>query len=288
MNIQFESEGFKRSFDERPFLFTHTLSGNELFSLDALYRLMQAVAKAQVSDKMKRLPFLSPMPPGFFYLCGKRVEWNSPEFSQSLETAFDDLGTSKTRIKLTGVERYDGYKELFADCAAALSDATGINFNKSYWGISTIFISSPHEVTPYHMDHEVNFLLQIKGEKKVHLYSGLNKNIVSDRDLEDYWLGGKPLYNETHSYDEIRLSPNTGIYQPPFFPHLVTVEDSFSISLALPFTRLNFPLAETYRFNAYMRKLGITPSAVGENPRRDSMKSFGIHQALKGKRLLLR
>ena len=40
--------------------------------------------------------------------------------------------------------------------------------------MARIFVSSPGAVTPFHMDHEHNFILQIRGNKKLYTWDPMD------------------------------------------------------------------------------------------------------------------
>jgi hypothetical protein len=50
-----------------------------------------------------------------------------------------------------------------------------------------IFVSSPKAVTPYHLDLEYNFLLQIHGTKTFHVF---DRTCVTEEELEKRFSGG--------------------------------------------------------------------------------------------------
>ena len=41
-----------------------------------------------------------------------------------------------------------------------------------------IFVSSPGSVTPYHIDPERNFLLQVRGNKTMHMFDGSDRSLL--------------------------------------------------------------------------------------------------------------
>ena len=267
--ILLESAAFKPSFDTTAFTFQHNLAGNNLFSAAKLHELARRVAEN--CDRKY---------PGFFYLHKKNIAWTSPDIYSHLDEAFGDMAASGVRLKLTAIDTYPEYSEMFTGCVSEitrLAKDAGVDFRKNYhpYG-ATIFIASPNEVTPYHMDEEVNFLFQIAGNKTSRIYP---LSVVSSLELEDYYHGGRLTYKEENPYEAVSLTPGTGVYQPPFHPHLVSVGDFHSISLSLGFTKLNFPTANVSRFNGYGRKLGVNVS-----PKFDSLKNIAVYQALKLKR----
>src|SRR5207249_6292485 len=54
---------------------------------------------------------------------------------------------------------------------------------------AAIFVSSPNAITPFHIDHEVNFLLQIRGCKWITVFDNTDRTVLSDEALENHFYG---------------------------------------------------------------------------------------------------
>jgi hypothetical protein len=281
---------FQQDFARKPFLFKHDLSGHELFTHAALKKLVERVgALPESSAKGKGLrPAASP---GFFVSAsGKGMEWGTPEFQHALNLAFENLDSSSARIKLSSIHKIPEYRTLLNDCARSLSEVTGIDFARTFLpGLATLFISSPGQITPYHVDSEINLLLQIHGKKKtVYIANGDDRSVVKHTDIENFWTG-KSYLKLTPEVDckVYELTEGQGIHNPPFFPHWVENGPNASISLSLGFDPIRSHESEVYRMNAYMRKLGLKPKPPGANVFVDQLKSVAIHRALQVKRATL-
>jgi hypothetical protein len=282
------SESFRQSFDKQPFLFSHNLSDHELCTFPALHRLARKTADPQ--SRPARGGFArKPMTPGFLVAKGRgSIAWGSPEFHQVIDQAFENFEESSIRLKISAVHEYDGYRELLEDCTRKLSEVTGVDFARHYGrGIVTFFISSPGETTPYHIDEEDNFLLQIHGLKQVYIFDGNDRKIVSHKDLEEFWFGRCYIDQVPgSSFKTFDIAPQQGVFNPPFFPHIVKTGPSPCISLSLGFPRLRFKEAEVHRMNAYMRKYGWNPSPPGAKPTIDYLKSEAVRRAISLKRMI--
>ena len=162
--LTFTSSEFKSYFDSKIFTFQHNLVDSELFSIKKL----QALAKQVAANQAKKFR-------GFFFFQKKSISWKSPDINALLENALANLPDSGCRLKLTAINTYPEYSDMFAGCVSELTRLAregGIDFHRDYIPFgATIFIASPGETTPYHMDEEVNFLLQILGEKVTRVYS---------------------------------------------------------------------------------------------------------------------
>lgn len=141
-----------------------------------------------------------------------------------------------------------------------------------------IFVSSPNAVTPFHMDHEHNFILQIRGEKRLHVWDPFDRDVVSEH--------GQELFHDRHSREKVRwreelrgsarifdLSPGDGGYMPSTAPHMVENGDDVSITVSFTYyTDATRRRELLYRGNHRLRKLGISPRPVGSSPVVDRAK----------------
>lgn len=147
-----------------------------------------------------------------------------------------------------------------------------------------IFVSSPGAVTPFHIDHEHNFIMQIRGKKRLYTWDHLDRVVVSERAQE--------LFHDAHSrelvvWDEawrararvFDLEPGMGGYMPSTTPHMVENGDGPSITISFTYyTDATRQRELIYRGNARLRRLGLDPTPVGASPGRDRVK----HAVLSG------
>lgn len=138
-----------------------------------------------------------------------------------------------------------------------------------------IFVSSPRAVTPFHMDHEHNFILQIRGTKRLYTWDPFDREVVSERAQE--------LFHDQHSREKViwqedfrrrarvfDLTPGLGGYMPSTTPHMVENGDTPSITVSFTYYTDSTRHRELlYRGNARLRRLGLEPRAIGASPKRD-------------------
>ena len=158
---------------------------------------------------------------------------------------------------------------------------------------SFIFISSPNAVTPFHLDPEHNFLLQIRGRKTVHMWDPSDRLVISEKDLETFHSNfvhrNLPFRNEFESSAyKNELVPGQGLHFPVTVPHWVQngpeVSVSFSITFRTPMSQRRELL---YKANAKLRKLGVTPTPVGQSLLLDKTKHAAFGTLARIKDLLL-
>ena len=152
-----------------------------------------------------------------------------------------------------------------------------------------IFITSPGAVTPYHMDHEHNFILQVRGKKTLHVFDPLDRSIVTERSLE--------LFHAKHSRELVRykeefektasvfeLEPGMGGYMPTTAPHWVKNGDGVSLTVSFTYyTRATLRRKLLHKGNFFLRGLGVEPTPVGQSGLRDAAKAAAFQAHLSGK-----
>lgn len=149
-----------------------------------------------------------------------------------------------------------------------------------------IFISAPPSVTPFHIDRENNFWLQVKGRKVMNVWEPGDRHVVSARTRDEFILYGgledvrlKDGYRErSHEFD---VGAGDGVYFPSTSPHMtrsdpdwVTPGDGVSISIGVVFySDVTRRRAYVHAWNLLLRtKLGITPREPGESEFVDRLK----------------
>ena len=141
------------------------------------------------------------------------------------------------------------------------------------------------------MDPEYNFLLQVRGSKKITIWNPADRSILSEQELEDYYSEREfqILFKEEYRAKAKRfsLAPGRGLHFPVTAPHFVENGDEVSISFSITFQT---PASERRRFlygaNARLRQLGFKPSPVGRSALRDSTKQIAFRTIRFAKRLL--
>jgi hypothetical protein len=141
-----------------------------------------------------------------------------------------------------------------------------------------IFVSSPNAVTPFHMDREHNFILQIRGRKRLYTWDPFDREVVSERAQElfhDQHSRALVTWSEAHRARArvFELEPGLGGYMPSTTPHMVENRDGPSITISVTYyTDATRRRELLYRGNARLRRLGLEPHPVGASPGRDRVK----------------
>jgi len=154
-----------------------------------------------------------------------------------------------------------------------------------------IFVSSPGATTPFHIDPEHNFLLQIRGTKCGAMFDPTDRHVISERELEGFYSGAHPnlVYREGYEAyaEQIKLEPGQGLHFPVVAPHYVRNGDQVSISFSITFrSELSRQRESLYRFNGALRRLGLMPRPVSESAGVDRAK-LRVLSAARGLRRLV-
>ncbi len=174
------------------------------------------------------------------------------------------------------------FKQLHGQLLCEIGQLSGVPlFDQITWSSLTAFLASPHVITPYHIDHESNFLFQIAGEKDLFLFDPSDRSVLSDAEIEEFYVGDfqAARYREElqHRAAGYRMVPGIAAHHPPLAGHWVLNGDAVSISVSMGFCMK--PLdrrARVYQCNRYLRRLGLHPLPPGRSVLRDRLKIAGL------------
>jgi hypothetical protein len=252
---------FSDCFRRKPFLFSHNLDSNDLFSIQSVEKLAEIWSR----DNTKS---------GFFYLDRKFREWGSEDHKASLVEAFRHSDLSRMRMKLSFIHTQPKYDKVLETMTQELSELTHVDLGKEYRApMETLFLTSPNEFTPYHIDSEDSFLLQIQGTKTIYIFDGSDKEILKDLDIEKYWAKNEIAFREEIRSRAMRfeMEPGTGVHIPMHFPHMVESGPTSSMSLSIGYESIAFD-RDLFRVNHQLRKLGLNPTPPGTSKVIDNAK----------------
>lgn len=185
-------------------------------------------------------------------------------------------------VLLRNVQADETYKSLVATVFGEIAPCIerknpGVTYRAGW-----IFISSPNIVTPFHMDKGHNFILQISGRKRLHVWDHDDLEVVSER-ARDYYHRRRNAQDLLRWDDAFRarghvfeLEPGMGAYMPSTSPHLVENGPEPSITFTVTFntddTRRN---ALLHSMHDRLRSFHIEPPVVGSHPWLDATMHAG-------------
>jgi hypothetical protein len=256
----------RRDFPHRPFAIRHRLAGHPLLTLPRIAQLAAELPRDLIE-----------------YNSGQVAISQDPDATPSIDLdpveAVKSIETAGTWMVLKRLENSPEYRQLLEDALLSVARARGCNslLDAGFEQIEGfLFVSSPNSTTPFHLDSEDNFFVQIHGEKFFTIFDNTDRGIVSEDEIERSMTQHRNLkYDERFASRgiEFQLSAGDGCYVPYQWPHWVRTTGSHSISLAITWkTRQVRRLNDLRIFNSMLRGIGLPQPPPGVQPVRDALK----------------
>ncbi len=258
-----------------PFVFQHSLANHPLFEAERLLEL--AVRALERGERIR----------SWFRIEGDE-EFEGAPSRDKLARAIKGVEDGKVWFKLSAVEKLDpAYDHLLKKVIGEIEELSGLPIrHEMKFSQMTAFVASPNMVTPYHIDHDTNFLFQIRGMKEVRLFDPENRSVLSIDEIERFY-GGNSLaatYREEISNlgTLFHLTPGLAVHHPPLAPHLVKAGSEVSVGVAMFFTTArDLYRARVYQANYCLRRMGLRPAAPGASRLRDELKYWAFARLAK-------
>jgi hypothetical protein len=263
--LEIDPEVFAAYFDRKPFHVRHALGDHPLFALPRLMQLARALPEEYVEYNGGALPV--GVPPD-----------QTPRNGLSAEETVRRISECGSWMVLKNVQQDAAYRALLDQCLDEVSAQAGEAVPRMLRREGFIFLSSPGAVTPFHLDPEHNFLLQIRGSKTVSMWDRDDRFVLPDAELEKFYaafvhrnLPWRDVFQTTAW--QVPLQPGQGVHFPVAVPHWVKNGPEVSISFSITFRSESSRARElVYRANARLRKLGLSPRPPGQSVLLDSTK----------------
>lgn len=206
---------------------------------------------------------------------------------RSIDEVFARIEDPGSWIALYNVETDPLYKGFLAEVSDSVRALVENDEPGMYQVGGFIFISAPPSVTPFHIDRENNFWLQVRGQKVMSVFDHRDRDLVSAKERETFIIYGENvrlkdpgLLNRARDF---RVGPGDGVYFPSTSPHMTRCEagwaqpgDGVSISIGVVFyTEVTRQHAYVHAFNEFLRRRGLQPRDPGESAWLDRLKAAG-------------
>jgi len=264
--IMASNDSLNRDFPLKPFAIRHMLAGHPLLTLPRIAKLASDLPRDLIE-----------------YNSGAANISQDPDKVQSVNLdpveVVNRIETAGAWMVLKRIEKSPEYRALLEDTLLSVARARGFN-SLAEAGFSQIegflFVSSPNSTTPFHLDGEDNFFVQIHGDKTFAIFDNRDGAIADNAQVEYCTTKHRNVpYNDSFKSRgvEYHLVGGDGCYVPYQWPHWVKTADSYSISMAVTWKtpevrRLN----DLHTFNSMLRGLGLPQAAPGQNPGWDAVK----------------
>jgi hypothetical protein len=189
------------------------------------------------------------------------------------------IETAGAWMVLKRIEKMPEYRALLEDTLLSVARARGFK-SLDEAGFSQVegflFVSSPNSTTPFHLDGEDNFFVQIHGDKTFAIFDNRDGAIADNAQVEYCTTKHRNVpYNDSFKSRgvEYQLVGGDGCYVPYQWPHWVKTAGSYSISMAVTWKTAEVRrLNDLHTFNSMLRGLGLPQSAPGRNVAWDAIK----------------
>ncbi|MBT2322208.1 cupin [Variovorax paradoxus] len=205
---------------------------------------------------------------------------------RSIDEFFERLEEPGSSVALYNVEVIPRYQALLKSVVETMRGGVEREQPDIFMVNGFVFISSPPSVTPFHIDRENNFWLQLHGRKIMNVWDHRDRSVVPAEAVEDFIV--------THSLRKVRFQeefrarshefhvrPGDGVYFPSTSPHMTRSDpdwtspgDRISVSIGVTFyTSVTRELARVHQVNRIMRRCGWSPAYPGGSPAVDAFKA---------------
>ena len=253
--LKIDPQQFAANFNEQHFMVEHRLKDHPLFEIPRLLGLAKEVATKWPTD--------------LYFDCGVTnigQRWEATPNSFPVDETIRKIESSGAWINLNSAERNPEYAKVLDQCVSDLLCISGRQLKKKIRRTQlAIFITSPKRITTYHIDSECNFLLQIRGNKEISLFSKHDREVLPEHEIERSWAvdTNAAVYKpglQNHA-DVVTLTPGVGVHIPVNAPHWVLNGSEVSVSAAILYHSWNRSYANLYAANYFLRRaFHIDPS----------------------------
>jgi hypothetical protein len=264
---------FPLHYNRSTFMFRHGLSGHPLLQLSSLIDLADRLEKydgcywsngpANVTDRWEK----------------------GTDRRQSLRKTIENIEDNNSLVILKFGVHDPIVGPLFRELLTTIMRLAGERMLEDVLvGRVNILIASPYRITNYHIDSDVNYLLQVAGDKTVAVFDQTDRTLITDEELERYFKGDESAacfksdrQTEGTAHD---LHAGFGVHVPCMAPHWAHNREHVSIALSCCFDLASVQrLGLVYKTNYRLRSLGIRPRSPRDETWSNGAKLLGARTA---------
>ena len=263
--LALENDLVKTKFHRAPFQLKHTLADHPLFTLPRLIEL----AKSMPRDRIE-------------YSSGKVAVDQRPDEIPQIDLPADEvirtIEECDAWMVIKGVESDPEYRALLHAFLGEVSAAAGDDVEPFSDLQAFLFVSSAGSTTPFHIDAEENILVQIRGDKFVHIFDNDDRSLIGEEAME---ISPSKHRNQRYEADfeeraeVFSLKAGDAVHIPYMWPHWVRTGKDYTISIAMTWkTPSVLRLNKIRLMNGTLRRFNRPQRPPGEAPFADGAKVF--------------
>lgn len=202
---------------------------------------------------------------------------------RSIDEVFRRIEEPGSWVALYNVETHPRYKDFLNDIAAGVRALVEPQQPGMCEVGGFIFISAPPSVTPFHIDRENNFWLQVHGRKQLTVWDHRDSQVIAQPDVERFIVYAdldnvKLREGMLERGTEFDCAPGDGVYFPSTSPHATRSDttwvrpgDGVVVSIGVVFyTEGTRRVAYIHAGNMVLRRLGLNPAEPGRSAMHDN------------------
>jgi hypothetical protein len=270
---------FPLHYNRSTFMFRHGLSGHPLLQLSSLIDLADRLEKydgcywsngpAQVTDRWEK----------------------GADRRQSLRKTLENIEENDSLVILRYAVHDPIAGPFFRDLLTTIVGLAGPRMAEDVLvGRANALIASPNRITNYHIDSDVNYLLQIGGDKSFTVFDQTDRTLITDEEVERYFNGDESAacfkpdqQNQGKDHD---LRAGFGVHVPCMAPHWARNGKQVSIALSCCFDLASIErLGLVYKTNRRLRSMGIRPRSPRDETWSNGAKLLGARTMVAARRL---
>jgi len=265
--LRIDADVFRERFNKRHFVLHHDLADHSAFDVEALVHLARKTSETRPRDVYFDEGTVEP---------GQR--WATiGRGAMTVDETIQRLESRNAWIMIWRSDLVSPYDALLDRALRDIFALTGSEIERTIKKKEVIlFITSPNRVTPYHIDRECNFLLQMRGRKQLSVFSRDEREVLPEREIEKFWAcdSNAAVYRPElqNRATVIQMEPGNGVHIPVNAPHWVQNDNNVSVTASFNFQFRDHLRANVYRTNYYMRKIGLQPTPPFRHPTVDAVK----------------
>lgn len=268
-----DAQAFKTLFPLKPFRIRHGMVGDARLTLPAIIDLLKVLPRDRIE-----------------YNSGKADISQDPKTTPVVDLDPEDvisrIETAGAWMVLKRIEVLPAYKRLLDDALLSVAIARGFSSlrDAGFSGVQGfLFVSSPGATTPFHLDSEDNFFVQVHGDKHFNIYDNTDRSIASEDQIEHSITRHRNLkFDDSFEPKAMHnhLQPGEGVFVPYQWPHWVRTTDTYSISVAITWKTAAVKRRNAlFQCNALLRDRGFPQRAPGVSPLADALK-LGVYSTV--------
>lgn len=245
--------------------FRHGLVGHPLLSAEALARAAARMDPATVQCRVGT----SKNGEGFDF---------ADNSARPATDVIERIAEARQWVMLAKLEQLPEYAAFFHEVMAPLEPLIRASGGAMLRLQAYAFVSSPHSLTPFHIDPEFNILFHLEGSKDFAVYP-VAEPWLGPKTHEYYHTSGDNLLAWKDEYRTMgtihRMRPGDAIYVPYKCPHWVEAGSEPAISLSLTWcTPASYDQEAAWRLNAWLARKGVNASPPPPLPARARARAF--------------